>query len=95
MAKLSQYIFSISTAGGLECSKILKEDISHLTDLSKWLKPVMQKNSHWERCWLASADGWAVKTFHLLCDHKGPTVTIIRVGKYIFGGYTSASWICE
>ncbi|CAH3143436.1 unnamed protein product, partial [Pocillopora meandrina] len=27
------------------------------------------------------------------CDGKGPSVTIIRVGKYIFGGYTSYSWI--
>ena len=26
------------------------------------------------------------------CDGKGPTVTIIRVGRYIFGGYTSVSW---
>ena len=31
-------------------------------------------------------------TFHSKCDNKGPTVTIIRVGKYIFGGYTSTSW---
>ena len=28
----------------------------------------------------------------LACDGKGPTVTIIQVDKYIFGGYTDASW---
>ena len=25
-------------------------------------------------------------------DGKGPTVTIIQVGSYIFGGYTEVSW---
>ena len=50
-------------------------------------------NSDWKRCWRASVDGWAASTFHAKCDGKGPTVTIIRVGrKYIFGGYASLSW---
>ena len=49
-------------------------------------------NSPWKRCWHASVDGWAASTFHSRCDGKGPTVTIISVGKYIFGGYTSMSW---
>ena len=37
-------------------------------------------------------DGWAASTFHSNCDGKGPTVTIIKVGTYIFGGYTEVSW---
>ena len=49
-------------------------------------------NSAWKLCWRASVDGWAARTFHSRCDGKGPTVTIIRVGRYIFGGYTSVSW---
>ena len=44
------------------------------------------------RCWRAKTDGWAASTFHSNCDGKGPTVTIIQVGSYIFGGYTDLSW---
>ena len=44
------------------------------------------------RCWRAKTDGWAATTFHSNCDGKGPTVTIIQVGSYIFGGYTDVSW---
>ena len=66
---------------------------NHLTSLSNWLAPVAKGiYSLWKRCWRASVDGWAASTFHSRCDGKGPTVTIIRVGKYIFGGYTSISW---
>ena len=66
---------------------------NHLTSLSNWLVPVAKGiNSAWKRCWRASVDGWAASTFHSRCDGKGPTVTIVRVGKYIFGGYTSVSW---
>ena len=44
------------------------------------------------QCWRAKTDGWAASTFHSNCDGKGPTVTIIKVGSYIFGGYTDISW---
>ena len=64
-----------------------------MTLLRNWLAPVAKSvNSLWKRCWRASVDGWAASTFHSRCDGKGPTVTIIRVGRYIFGGYTSLSW---
>ncbi|XP_078384190.1 uncharacterized protein LOC144666675 [Oculina patagonica] len=79
-------------AAGLEDSEILKADPSYLKVLGKFLEPVVKSNSQWKRCWRASEDGWAAKTFHNYCDSKGPTVTIIRVGIYIFGGYTSVSW---
>ncbi|KAL9962228.1 hypothetical protein ACROYT_G031310 [Oculina patagonica] len=78
---------------GLKFSNIVGRDENHLLTLSKWLKPVTQgKSSDWKRCWRASVDGWAASTFHGQCDNKGPTVSIIRVGQYIFGGYTSTSW---
>ncbi|CAH3179895.1 unnamed protein product [Porites evermanni] len=58
-----------------------------------WLSSIARSaNSAWKLCWRASVDGWAARTFHSRCDGKGPTVTIIRVGRYIFGGYTSVSW---
>jgi len=89
----SIFIGFLESLADLQKSNILNNTASHLTTLQNWLKPVMQSiNSQWRRCWLASVDGWASTTFHLYCDNKGPTVTIIRVGKYIFGGYTSASW---
>ena len=44
------------------------------------------------KCWHAKADGWAASTFHSKCDGRGPTVTIIKVNDYIFGGYTDVSW---
>ncbi len=30
--------------------------------------------------------------FHLTCDNKGPTVTIVKSGNNIFGGFTEVSW---
>jgi len=63
-----------------------------LTWLDKWLKPVTRQSSYWNRCYQATVNSWSSYTFHSKCDGKGPTVTIIRVGKYIFGGYTSLSW---
>ena len=44
------------------------------------------------RCWHAKTDGSTASTFHSNCDGKGPTVTIIQSGDYIFGGYTDVSW---
>ena len=78
---------------GLKASVIVGNNRNHLISLSNWLVPVAKGvYSLWKRCWRASVDGWAASTFHSRCDGKGPTVTIIRVGKYIFGGYTSISW---
>jgi hypothetical protein len=43
-------------------------------------------------CWRATRDGWASSTFHSNCDNKKPTVTLVKVGSYIFGGYATESW---
>ena len=40
----------------------------------------------------ASRDGWAASNFHSCCDNKAPTVTVIKSGNYIFGGYTEQPW---
>ncbi|XP_022808130.1 BTB/POZ domain-containing protein KCTD18-like [Stylophora pistillata] len=39
-----------------------------------------------------SRDGWASFNFHSCCDNKGPTVTVIKSGDYIFGGYSEHPW---
>lgn len=56
--------------------------------LAQWLPG----SGVWDICWHASRDGWAASRFHKGCDDKGPTVTIVQVGRYIFGGYTDVSW---
>ncbi|XP_068705742.1 uncharacterized protein [Montipora foliosa] len=76
----------------IEKSVIIGNNLTYLFNLSEWLKPVSQSNSSWILCWRASKHGWASSTFHSLCDGKGPTVTIIKVNQYIFGGYTRLSW---
>ncbi|KAK3711506.1 hypothetical protein QZH41_011981, partial [Actinostola sp. cb2023] len=82
---------------GLENSTILAQygNISYLQTLTGYLDPVLQNTSTsaWVECWHAMNDGWDVtKTFHPQCDGRGPTVTIIRVGLYIFGGYVDKPW---
>jgi len=66
----------------------------YLHKLTTYLNPVIQSSSRsrFVRCWHAKTDGWAASTFHRQCDNKGPTVTIIKVNNYIFGGYTDVSW---
>ena len=66
----------------------------YLFKLKSYLTPVLQSSSRsrFVRCWRAKTDGWSASTFHSKCDGKGPTVTIIQVGSYIFGGYTDVSW---
>jgi len=85
------FLYVIFSAG-LKYSSIVGNNQNFLTWLDKWLKPVTRQSSHWNRCYQATVNGWSSSTFHSNCDSKGSTVTIIRVGKYIFGGYTSLSW---
>ncbi|XP_048580774.1 uncharacterized protein LOC5507168 isoform X2 [Nematostella vectensis] len=79
--------------GGFESSSIIGDEDEYMKDLLSFLKPVQQSpTSWWGNCYTASRDGWEAKTFHQKCDGKGPTVTIVRVGKNIFGGYSDNSW---
>ncbi|XP_015751582.1 PREDICTED: protein crumbs-like [Acropora digitifera] len=80
-------------AKGLSNSTIIGDNQTYLVMLSRWLRPVAQSNGQWILCWRASLHGWAAKTFHSLCDNKGPTVTIVKdTNNNIFGGYTSRPW---
>ncbi|XP_078383144.1 uncharacterized protein LOC144665725 isoform X2 [Oculina patagonica] len=81
---------------GLEASIILGslDRNKYLGQLMSYLVPVLLSSdrSQFVTCWHANTDGWAATTFHANCDGKGPTVTIIKVNDYIFGGYTDVSW---
>ena len=82
--------------GGLGASTILGslDPNKYLGNLISFLDPVLPTASRTDfvRCWHAKTDGWAASTFHSNCDGRGPTVTIIKVYDYIFGGYTDVSW---
>ena len=87
---------SFTHTGGLGASTILRglDPNKYLGKLISFLDPVLPTASRTDfvRCWHAKTDGWAASTFHSNCDGRGPTVTIIKVNDYIFGGYTDASW---
>ena len=86
-------MFVLSTlVTGLNNSVIVGNNSAYLAYLTNWIKPRRSEND-WKLCWKASRDdNWDSNHFHSSCDEKGPTITIVKVGKYIFGGYTSLSW---
>ena len=66
---------------------------AYINKLASYLAPVLQSGSTgWRKCYQATVHGWDTKNFHFRCNYKGPTVTIVRFGKYIFGAYASVSW---
>ena len=61
--------------------------------LTDWLKDTRESLSDdYVLLYRASRNGWAASNFHSCCDNKGPTVTLVKSGNYIFGGYTAQSW---
>ena len=91
-----QQIFGFVCFTGLDDSVILASDASMISQLNTWLSPKLQSAyGYWKLCYRASIDGWRSQTFHEHCDNRGATVTIVRVGRYIFGGYNDHSWQCK
>ena len=60
--------------------------------LNQFLTAAVGLTPQWVLCYRASTHGWAASTFHSRCDGKRDTVTIIKVGQYVFGGYTDIPW---
>ena len=60
----------------------------HRRVLKTWL-PI---KSEWRLLFRASRDGFAALAFHSKCDNKGPTVTVVKSGGNIFGGFTENAW---
>ena len=87
------FLIHFSTEHRLQDSVIIGHNQAYFGMLTDWLTPVVQINGQWILCWRASLHGRASKTFHSLCDNKGPTVTIVKdTNNSIFGGYTSIPW---
>ena len=72
----------------IEDSIILKTN-EYAEQLSEWF---YKKGHTWKLCYRASTHGWYAKDFHAKCDGKVPTVILVKVGEYIFGGFTDTNW---
>ncbi|KAL9986972.1 hypothetical protein ACROYT_G001202 [Oculina patagonica] len=73
-------------------SAILANNEFYQSRLYQFLTPAVGSNPRWVLCYRASTHGWASSTFHSRCDGKRDTVTIIKKGQYVFGGYTDIPW---
>ena len=77
-------------------SPILRGNAFYKSRLHEFLTPAVGSNPRWVLCYRASTHGWAASTFHSRCDGKLDTVTIIKTGQYVFGGYTDIPWgMCQ
>ena len=64
--------------------------VEHQQSLKGWLPTDLE--GKWCLLFRASRDGFASQTFHSKCDNKGPTITVVKSGANIFGGFTEISW---
>jgi hypothetical protein len=81
-------IYSGFFIGDISASTILRNEPAQFQEtLQQWISFKTLK-----RCYRASEDGWHSHVFHLHCGEVGKTVTLIKVGKYIFGGYSDQAW---
>ena len=65
-------------------------NVDHRKILKGWLPEAMV--GEWRLLFQASRDGFAASAFHSKCDNKGPTVTVVKSGANIFGGFTEKPW---
>ena len=65
-------------------------NVEHQKILKGWLPQAVA--GEWRLLFRASRDGFAASAFHSKCDNKGPTVTIVKSGRNIFGGFTEKPW---
>lgn len=72
-------------------SKIIIE--SEYSLIQEWL-PEKYKSMVPQLLFRSSRDGSEPKTFHTLCDNKGPTITLVKTGIYdkVIGGFADKSW---
>ena len=73
-------------------SVIITDNASYKTRLRHFLSPAVGSKTRRVFCYRASTHGWASRTFHSRCDGKRDTITIIKNGEYVFGGYTDIPW---
>ena len=62
----------------------------HRRVLKGWLPS--QEGKIWCLLFRVSRDGFAAATFHSKCENRGRTVTIVKSGNNIFGGFIEQPW---
>ena len=65
-------------------------DKEHKRALKGWLPTDLE--GEWCLLYRASRDGFAVGSFHLRGNDKGPTITFVQSGGNVFEGFTEKSW---
>ena len=75
--------------------KVFEESVimtneEHPRVLKSWLPEAMK--GQWRLLFRASRDGFAASAFHSKCDNKGPTITVVKSGGNIFGGFAENAW---
>ena len=63
-----------------------------ITGRSPKVWPPLIMKGEWRLLFRASRDGFAALKFHSKCDNKGPTITVVKCGENIFGGFTEKAW---
>ena len=73
--------------------KVVRRELLEQQALINLLKETLTSSScDYALIYRASRNGWAAANFHSCCDNKGPTVTVVKYGNCIFGGYTEHPW---
>lgn len=89
---LKNELFFLLQSPGLKMPSNIIAGHDMILSLLRFLEPNPGSHKRWTLCYRASSYGWAASTFHSHCDGKPHTVTIIRKGPYVFGGYTDIAW---
>ena len=76
-------------------SDILGLNSEYQDALRTWLEPYTVLNTRWHICYRATDHGFGAQAFHEKCDNTGEigaTVTLVKVGRYVFGGFSDQIW---
>ena len=57
-----------------------------------WIPLEYTLEGEWLLLYRASRDGFNGSAFHERCDNIGPTVTVVKSGSNVFGGFTERAW---
>lgn len=75
-------------------SDIVHSTILNIDDLM-FINKCFQTKIGLRLLYKSSRDGNSVQQFHQNCDKKGPTITFIKSGDFVAGGYNDFSWTSE
>ncbi|XP_028403844.1 uncharacterized protein LOC114526442 [Dendronephthya gigantea] len=98
IAKLESKFDSFNQTLNSKIRLMLSRDISASTVLKGQPGSYLKQLKQWFSfnkltcCWRTSLDGWDSRVFHTRCDNRGKTITLVKVGNYIFGGYSTYQW---